>query len=425
MQRRQIEARGWIRIAGAVLGVAVTVIPVAILPLSVFLKPLNAAFGWGRGEIALALTFLSLAMAAAMPIAGWLIDKYGTRWPALGSLLLYALGILLLPWAIREHGIAGFYAGACWIGFMGSASSSIAYVKLLSGWFNQNRGLALGFAMSGIAVGGATMPMFAAHVIDLWGWQAGFYGLAAMPILVGIPVVVGLTRYTLDPIEALTPAQEALASGAADQQGMTASEAVRGRTFAILLAVFLIAATSLHGIQIHLPALLSDGGVGARMSVAALSLMFVFSVLTRLVAGYLFDRFFAPLVGAACFAAAAVGAMALAIGDPTAVIVIAAAILLGVGAGAESDLLALLVSRYFGMRAFGRIYGFLFASFMAGSALGPFVLGAAFDALDDYDLALYWCAGGLVVVAALLACLPRYPQAAAELESVPSKAVAV
>jgi len=152
--------------------------------------------------------------------------------------------------------------------------------------------------------------------------------------------------------------------------------------------------------------------------------MFVFSVLTRLVAGYLFDRFFAPLVGAACFAAAAVGAMALAIGDPTAVIVIAAAIFLGVGAGAESDLLALLVSRYFGMRAFGRIYGFLFASFMAGSALGPFVLGAAFDALDDYDLALYWCAGGLVVVAALLACLPRYPQAATELESVPSKAVA-
>jgi MFS family permease len=191
---------------------------------------------------------------------------------------------------------------------------------------------------------------------------------------------------------------------------MTAGQAVRGRTFAILFAVFLIAATSLHGIQIHLPALLSDRGIEATMSVAALSLMFIFSVLTRLVAGYLFDRYFAPIVGAACFVAAALGAVALALGDPTATIVILSAILLGVGAGAESDLLALLVSRYFGMRAFGRIYGFLFGAFMAGSAIGPFILGAAFDALGDYETALFWCAGGLVLVAALLAWLPRYPK---------------
>jgi MFS family permease len=92
---------------------------------------------------------------------------------------------------------------------------------------------------------------------------------------------------------------------------------------------------------------------------------------------------------------------------------IIAVALLGVGAGAEADLLGFLVSRYYGMRAFGQIYGWVFAAFLVGSAIGPYLLGAAFDILGSYGLALYLCAAALIVVIALLLLLPRFPSFAA------------
>ena len=83
--------------------------------------------------------------------------------------------------------------------------------------------------------------------------------------------------------------------------------------------------------------------------------------------------------------------------------------LLGIGAGAESDLLAMLVSRYFGLRSFGTIYGWIFSAFMIGSAIGPFFLGMGFDATGSYASALAWCAGGLAVTTIMLLMLPPFP----------------
>ena len=88
-----------------------------------------------------------------------------------------------------------------------------------------------------------------------------------------------------------------------------------------------------------------------------------------------------------------------------------AIILIGVGTGSESDLLALLVSRYYGPRAFGQIYGSIFAAFMVGSAAGPYLVGALFDRFGSYGVALAWTAAALVLAAALLAVLPRFPRA--------------
>ena len=83
----------------------------------------------------------------------------------------------------------------------------------------------------------------------------------------------------------------------------------------------------------------------------------------------------------------------LASGDPALTTV--GAVLVGLGMGAEVDLIAYLQSRYFGLRAFGQIYGYLFAVFTVGTGLGPFLMGAAYDATGSYrvrvDRALCFC----------------------------------
>lgn len=397
-KEREIDFRGWMLIVASTLGVAVSVIPVTILSLGVFMKPLGDAYGFGRGEISLALTLLSFAMAVALPLAGRLIDVVGVRRPLILSSLLYGAGVAALPVTIENTGLVGFYCLAIWLGVTGAASSTVAFVKVLSGWFDKARGLAMGFAMSGIALGGAITPFYATSLIQTFGWQAGFYGLSLLPLVVGVAVALVLRE---------PPRLEASFNKRAIG-GLTQAEALRTRVFWMLLLLFLVAATAIHGVQIHLAPLLSDQGFTPDRAALGVSFMFGVSVIARLVAGYLFDHTFAPWVGAVCFFSAAIGtAMLIATAAPAYVIVAVA--LLGLGAGAESDLMGYLVSRYFGLRSFGEIFGWIFGALMVGSAIGPFLLGMGFDSSGSYQSALIWCVGGLVCTAGLLAIMPSYP----------------
>lgn len=394
-----LNRQNWTLIIAAVLGVGVSLLAVALIPLAVFLKPLNAAFGWGRAEISLAITVMGLAMAIAMPIAGWIIDRYGIVRPAVVSILAVAAGLSFMPTAIMNYGLAGLYVTAAWIGAVGTASSAVIYVKVLSARFDKSRGLALGFAMAGMPLGMAVAPLLAVTLLQAHGWQAGFYGLAVLPVVIGIPMALFVGRHA--------PTSSKVASDRANND-FSMADAIKTRSFITMFVVFLIAAVALHGIQIHLPALLSDRGVPQQLSVAALSVMFVVALIARIVCGFMFDRFFAPWVGALCFLVSAIGVAMLIMPAAPPVQVIAAIVLFAVGTGAETDLLAFLVSRYFGTRAFAQIYGWLFAAFMIGSAIGPYLVGLAFDQARDYTTALAWSSAGLLLSTVLLASLPRF-----------------
>jgi MFS family permease len=300
---------------------------------------------------------------------------------------------------LDTFGLPGLYTLAVVIGVVGAPSSTVAYVKVLSGWFDKTRGLAMGFAMSGIALGGAITPFYASTLIGAFGWRAGFYGLALLPLIVGL-IVTGILH------EAPHVGARSDRSGV---PGLTQAQALRTRVFWMLMLLFLVAATAIHGIQIHLAPLLSDLGLTPDKAALGVSFMFTISVVMRLVAGYLFDRVFAPYIGALCFLSAAIGAgMLVAMSGPVGLLLAVA--LLGVGAGAESDLMGYLVSRYFGLKAYGAIFGWTSGALMVGSALGPALLGFGYDATASYASSLVWCTGGLVVTALLLAMLPRYPE---------------
>lgn len=386
-------------ILACTLGMGVSVIPISILSMGVFIKPMSASLGWGRGELSLALTILSLSMAVALPLAGRLIDKFGVRIPLVASLFLYGGGVAATPTVIGTTGLTGFYAIALWLGIMGAPSSTIGYIKIISGWFNRSRGLAMGFVMSGIAFGGAVGPMIAINLIESFGWEAGFYGLALLPLIVGNAVALVLR----EPPHMEHPASREGISG------LSLAQALRTRVFWLLMVLLLVAATAIHGIQIHLAPLLSDSGLSPERAAMGVSFMFIVSLCTRLFAGYMFDRLFAPLVGATCFFCTAIGVGLLLATQSSGGLVISIA-LLGIGAGAESDLMGYLVSRYFGLKAFGAIFGWIFGALMVGSAIGPLLLGAGHDMFGSYAPSLVWCAVGLVAGTVILASLPGFPQ---------------
>jgi len=96
-----------------------------------------------------------------------------------------------------------------------------------------------------------------------------------------------------------------------------------------------------------------------------------------------------------------------------------AAWMLGFAAGAESDLIAYLAGRYFGMRHYGKIYGMLYMSFGIASAVSPAVYGAVRDSHGNYDPILFVAAGCFVFGAVILFGLGRYPEAIAKTAAQP------
>jgi predicted MFS family arabinose efflux permease len=170
--------------------------------------------------------------------------------------------------------------------------------------------------------------------------------------------------------------------------------------------VFLVA-TAVNGTVVHIVPLLTDRGASVALATSMLSAVGLASIVGRLLCGYLADRLFAPTVAAGFFVLPCVGIYLLIIaahgGWP-----LIAAVTLGLALGCEIDMIGFLTARYFGLRRFGELYGYLFAVFAAGSALGPYLMGVAFDAFHSYNPALAGFVAALLFATLLISRLGGY-----------------
>jgi MFS family permease len=128
----------------------------------------------------------------------------------------------------------------------------------------------------------------------------------------------------------------------------------------------------------------------------------------------LLDHLFAPHVAAVFFAGAALGIGLLWLG--TTPVAFAGAFLVGLGLGAEVDLIAYLISRYFALRDFGKVYSSAFAAFALAGALGPLLMGANFDRTGSYRSALVTFLAATLVAAVLMTRLGPYRYRAGQLD---------
>jgi predicted MFS family arabinose efflux permease len=182
-----------------------------------------------------------------------------------------------------------------------------------------------------------------------------------------------------------------------------------------LLCAFVLVAAGVAGCSAHIAAVLADQGASTRSAAFATSIFGGGLLLGRVGSGYLLDRFFAPRVAAIIFVCAASGIGLLRIAGSQE-LAFAAAFCIGLGLGAEVDVMAYLTSRYFGLQSFGSIYGFIFACFGLSTGLGAYLMGAGFDATGSYALPLtLFCTATLVGAALMLRLGPyRYQKALPE-----------
>jgi MFS family permease len=388
---------------GSTIGLAFGPSVIAVLTVSPFLQPIEQEFGWTRVQSSLAITIVSYMVVLMSPLQGLLADRFGPRRVILTSIPLFALG--LAAFYKLPNSLFAYYALWTLIPILAVGLWPIAYLQAVTHWFDRRLGLALGCANAGIGLGTFIVPLIVTAFLTLYDWRMAFLGLGAIVLLVSWPAVFFLVREPskTDHLAASRAAQKAF--------GIQFKDALHQPVFYVLNVAFFMLGLTATSLVVQQSPLLVEAGWTPVEAGFIVSLFGFALLVARVFVGFIIDHVFAPRVMTVVSLGGAVSC-ALYAAYPDAAVV--SAILLGLLLGAEFDVLAFMIKRYFGNVAYGRLYGVIFGVFYLGSGLGIAGLSTSRQIFGNYDAGLYIAAGILTVCAALVFLLPGYRYAAGD-----------
>ena len=399
-------ASGWPLVAASFLGIAFSVSVLgAGYSLGLFVQPLEAEFGWARGQIQLAPLVLAGSVIPMSFVVGWIADRFGAK--RLIVLSQLGFGLVFVALGLLTRDLTTFYVLYFAMGVLAAGTLPITFTKILTNAFSAKRGLAIGIALSGTGLCAFAVPIYGALLIEQFGWRGAFVGLALLPALIAMPVAMWLLP--------ADPAREPAAAAAAvapvvPMEGMEVMDAVRTWQYWAIALAFGLASAAATGVLGNLVPLLMDHGY-ARLEAGELAASFGIAVLLgRLAVGFLVDYFWGPFVALFFLLPAVFATYVLSDGQWGVGWTLAAIISVGLATGAEFDLAAYLCGRYFGRRRYATIYAGQFVLFALGGASATAIFGGMHDHFGSYDIALLGSGAAFLLCAALLLSLGKYPR---------------
>lgn len=399
--------RGWTVMAAGMFGVALQTIH--IYSTGLFFQPIEKEFGWNRGEIAGALAIPSIIAFLLTPTFARLIDRFGARKVAIPGILLYCFAIGLL--AVTTSSIVSWWLLWAFFGLSLAVLSPAVWSTGIASWFDKNRAVALAITFCGTGIGAMVVPILTNWLINHFGWRGGFIGLAVVGACITLPLVI------LFFFDARHEGGRAGRRGKADapavgnQPGMSVRAGLRSRYFLRLGWAAFAATASIVGMVVHLVPMLSTYGMDRTTAAWLAGLVGIPSIIGRLSIGYLLDRFSGPIVGACSISLPIVSVALLLLFPGSVPAAVVAILILGLSIGGEYDAVIYLSTRYFGLRNFGGLFGYIAALITLGLGVGPAIGGYLFDYYGSYlpylaMLVPMWALSGLAL--ATLGPVPEF-----------------
>ena len=402
---------GWPVVMSAALGIGLGLSPLPFYSLGVFAPSLTAEFGWEQDKILYAFTVLTFGVLLFAPLVGIATDRFGVRRTVLTSVLLFSLSMMAI--SLNTGSYALYLSLWVLVAIGGVGTLPITWTRAVNSWFFERRGLALGFSMVGTGLFGFLTVIFTAYMIEKVGWRMTYVALGFLPLLIAFPVAWFALYESTDAKVADRAAKlkKIVTSSAAHtaKSGMTLRSALKDWRLWLLAYAFVPISFAVGGPIPNLYKMMGTMGFDAADAAILTGLLGMPGViLGRLIGGYLIDHFWAPGVAAVILSMPALAMLSLTQADISFVVAAASIIMLGFAAGVEYDLMAFLVSRYFGMASYGAIYGLLYGFFALGAGFGPAVFARFEQASGSYDSILRISAVLFVVGAVPLLLLGRY-----------------
>lgn len=395
---------GWRTVASAFVGV----IFMAAVPIvtGVVMAPLMAEFGWSRAVITSNVLICSVMTLLLASVVGRLVARHGPRRCAITAIIAACPALLLISLA----GGSPLTWLAAWTVFavINVGISPMVWTGAIAALFDRARGMALAITLSGAGIAYFIFPPLAVALVNAFGWRGVYVGIAALMLVVLLPLIHVWFRSAQDLDFVRTGQIQSQKQPVVE--GFTLGQALHMRQFWQFIAVAALMAAAQGALHVHFFPILREGGLPVSEAAGVASLMGIAMIAGRIVAGFMQDRL--PPLPVFCFSIAIVLAscvlLRLSSGDMLAGA--AVSICLGVGSGGTTIGLAYLTSRYFGLVAYPSIYGLLMGGFSLGYGVAPVVAGHFREVTQSYVVIFDWLIGAMVVamVLAWLLGKPRF-----------------
>jgi MFS family permease len=378
---KEEQRYGWVVVAAAFT--LMTVGFAAAYSFAAFFRAFEAEFGASRGHIALVFSVAAFLWFLLGAPGGMAADRFGPRRVALLGVFSLTVGLWL---ASTASSVGVLYASYSVGVGLGVGLVYVPSVGAVQPWFTRNRALASGLAIAGIGAGNIAGPLLAAWWIGAFGWRGAYVALSIFCLVLGGAAALA--------IRAKPGLQAARATS-----GVALGEAVRTKPFWLLYVGLILTCIGLFVPMVHLGPYAQDAGYTEAQGVTLVSLIGVGSLVGRFTVGGFADRLGRTLSLAVLYAG--LGVMLLVWWATTQWWLLAVfALVFGTCYGAYVALLPTIVMDLYGARSVSGIIGCLYTGAGVGTLLGPWLAGAAFDALGSYNVPIL-AAAGLSFLAAL------------------------
>ena len=360
---------------------------------SAYVVLLREEFGWSKAIVAGAFALTRIESGILGPLQGWLVDRFGPRPILRIGTVIFGIGFIAFS---QVESILAFYVTFALVAVGSSLGGFHTLMVAIVNWFHRHRAKAVALSQIGYSVGGLLVPVVV-FSLQAFGWRATAFASGVIVMAFGLPLIQ-LIRRRPGPGEfadGLPPAPQADARSPLPplRHDHTAREALRTAAFWLISFGHASALLVVSTVMVHLAPHLTEGlGYGLTVSGMVIALMTASQLVGQLFGGYLGDRFNKRFICVACLVAHAVGLLLLAFAQNLSM-VLAFAVIHGLGWGIRGPLMVALRADYFGAGAFGTIMGFSSLIVMLGMSAGPIVAGVMADATGSYE-------GGFTVLAA-------------------------
>ena len=379
----------------------------------VFIASLQAEFGWSMTQISGSAAIFAIVMGFANPLVGSFFARVGAR-----RTMLVAAGLTVvtsLAFAALQS-LWMLYAITLVSGFAVTASTILPAQVLVTNWFDAFRGRAMGLTMLGIGAGGFLLPPFNEFLIRALGWRLTWVVTALLFVLVVIPLISLFVRTQPSDLglmpDGARPGERHGGEPADPASGLTVKRALSTLTFWLLVGIFLLQIIGVGALNFHfVPFATQEVGFSSQQAAFFYGLAVGFSIVGRLLFGWLADRWHPSLLMVLSMLLLAAGPavlelLILRMGLHEVRLLWIYAIHFGIGIGANAITMPVLVGRCFGELHFSRIMGLLMSGFAVGIIIGIPVAGWVFDTTGSYEWVLICCGVGLLL-ATFLSALVR------------------
>ncbi len=398
--------QSWKILILAVAGVAISINAALLYGFGTLVVPLGDAFGWSKSELQASITFLFGGAVISLQLVGWFNLRYGMKRVTVVSLLLLSLGYLATT--LLNGSIWSLYFAFAVLPILGMGALAVTWTQLLSLWYDRNRGLALAIGLSGTGITAATIPPLLAWGIGQWDWRAAFVILALLNLLVLLPLILLWFK-----VPGAAGIQSDRAVDLQKLPGMSFREGMASRKFWTCNLALGLVISSIVGMVTSTVPMLQSRGLSASDANLIFSGFGFSLIFGRMLIGYLLDRVWPPAISAISLALPAIGCAIYLSGTGEFSSLLLAAVLVGFGAGAEFDIAAFLIARYFGLREYGRLFGVHQGLNTVASALAPLLFAYMLSTTGNYNAMLFYSAACCIVGPLLLLTLGRTPRFAA------------